>query len=513
MIRNKLQAAFLSAFMLTMPALVQAKDATVKRIEFEKTSSNDYMKWQAIGEKGVIFATEEDDKQKTAPKGYDVWTITKLDTMLNEAASTDINIGSHSIINWLEADGNFYAVNTNFFAVGMSKRKESTKRYVISIYDSNDLTLKNKFEGKVEKYMPNWQEPIVLGDNLYMIGEGYSGSGFSYDKKLIALITNIKSGETNLVELDNLSPKFTILSCDIDKACNEVQVLVKEIYKTGNITKLLTFSDGKKTGEITLNLNGDNKYPASAFVTKTKDGNYLISGTYKLDEDGSNSWAAGIFVIKADSNGKTLFSTFTNFLDLKNFTSYLSDRKQEKIEEKKAKAEAKGKEFTKECQILPYRVIEDNDKYILAGEAYKDVYKNKTDKNGISYQVPDGYIYTHYFIVEYDKDGKIEWSNAAELHVKKSYSVKKHLSLNKNTNALQIIYPSYKCIYNTSYDANGEEISSEEIEYVKDEEYLKAVYENETWHWYGNTFLSTDRMKIKDDKGKRKVFSVGKISF
>lgn len=510
---NKLQTAFLSTFMLTMPAFLHAKDATVKRVEFEKTSSNDYMKWQAIGEKGVIFATEEDDKQKNAPKGYNVWTITKLDTMLNEVASTDINIGNHSIINWLEADGNFYAVNTNFFALGMSKRKESIKRYVISVYDSDRLTLKNKFEGKVEEYMPNWQEPMVLGDYLYMIGEGYSGSGFSYSKKLIALIINIKSGETNLVELNNLDPKFIIMSCDVDKEHNEVQVLVQEIYKTGNVTKLLTFSDGKKTGEITFNLNGDNKYPASAFVTKTNDGNYLISGTYKLEENGNDQWSAGIFVIKADNNGKTQFSTFTNFLDLKNFTSYLSDRKQEKIENEKAKAEAKGKEFTKECRILPYRVLEDNGKYILAGESYYQVYKNKTDKNGISYQVPDGFQYTHYFLVEYDKDGKIEWSNAAKLHVKKSGGTIKHLSINKNTNALQIVYPSYRSIYNTSYDANGEEISSEEIEYVKDEEYLKAVYENQTWYWYGNTFLSTDRMKIKDDKGKRKVFSVGKISF
>ncbi len=131
----------------------------------------------------------------------------------------------------------------------------------------------------------------------------------------------------------------------------------------------------------------------------------------------------------------------------------------------------------------------------------------------MSTNVFDGYKYTHYFLVEYDKDGKIEWSNAAELHVKKSSWLKQNLSINKNTDALQIIYPSYKSIYNTSYDAKGDEISSEEIEYVKDEEYLKAVYENETWYWYGNTFLSTDRMKIKDDKGKRKVFSVGKISF
>lgn len=500
--RNKLQAAFLSAFMLTMPTFLQAKDATVKRVEFEKTSSNDFMKWSPIGEKGVIFASKEDDKQKGAEKKHEIWTITKLDTMLNGIGSVDVSMETGCVKTWFEADGNFYMINTNF---GASKR--SQQKYVIHILDYDKMTTK-EYEGTVDKYFPTWEEPMVLGDYLYMLGKAYFAKPFM-------LITNIKTGESNLIEIETRENKnYIMMSNQADKENNEIQVLIKEKNKkSGDITKLHTFSGLKKTGEITFDLKGDKKYPASAFVTKNKDGNYLISGTYKLDENGSNSWAAGIFVIKADSNGKTQFSTFTNFLDLKNFTSYMSDRKQERIENEKAKAEAKGKEFTKECRILPYRVIEDDDKYILTGEAYYEVYKPEVLKNGMSTNVFDGYKYTHYFLAEYDKDGKIEWSNAAELHVKKSYSLKQHLSINKNTDALQIIYPSYKSIYNTSYDANGEEISSEEIEYVKDEEYLKAVYENETWYWYGNTFLSTDRMKIKDDKGKRKVFSVGKISF
>ena len=71
--------------------------------------------------------------------------------------------------------------------------------------------------------------------------------------------------------------------------------------------------------------------------------------------------AVGIFVLKTDSNGKTLFSTFTNFLDLKNFTSYMSDKNKSGIEVKKAKAKQMVKNLQKStilCHTTPLKMTE-----------------------------------------------------------------------------------------------------------------------------------------------------------
>lgn len=223
--------------------------------------------------------------------------------------------------------------------------------------------------------------------------------------------------------------------------------------------------------------------------------------------------AVGIFVLKTDSNGKTLFSTFTNFLDLKNFTSYMPDKKKNVIEANKSKSEAKGKEYTVEYDILPYHAIEDDGKYLLIGEAYYSVWETVVDKNGVSGSHFLGYNYTHYFIVEYDNDGKIEWSNAAELNVKMIPVRMKHLSVNKDANSLQIVYPSYGSVVKTSYGSNGDEISTEEIKYVGDEETLKRYFDLDTEYWYGTHFLATGKLLTKSKEGREKVYSINKITY
>ena len=124
-----------------------------------------------------------------------------------------------------------------------------------------------------------------------------------------------------------------------------------------------------------------------------------------------------------------------------------------------------------------------------------------------------GYNFTHYFIVEYSKDGKIEWSNAAELNVKMTLVRRKHLSVNKEANSLQIVYPSWGCVVNTSYDANGDEISTEKINYVGDEETIRRYFDLDTEYWYGNNFLATGKLLTKSKDGKDKVFSINKITY
>lgn len=502
MIRNKLQSAFLSAFILIAPTLTHAKNVDVKRVELDKTSSNDFKMCCPIGEKGILLATIEKEKQKGAEKKHEIWSFMKMDTLLNNSASVDINVGTNCKRNWKEADGKFYLINTNFGA-----NKWGNQRYEITILDHDKMT-STRYEGSVDKYFPGWEDPMVLGDYLYMLGEAYFSQPFM-------LITNIKTGESNLVDINTLDKKhYAIMSYDVDKEHNEVHVLTKEKDgKDGYATRLYTFSDGKKTNEMTFNVKGDKKYPATAFVSKTNDGNYLFSGTYSLSDNSKKSESVGIFVLKTDSNGKTLFSTYTNFLDLKNFTSYMSDKKKNGIEVDKSKSEANGKEYTKEYDILPYNAIENDGKYLLIGEAYYPVWHTNVDKNGVPGSYFSGYNFTHYFIVEYSKDGKIEWSNAAELNVKMTLVRRKHLSVNKEADSLQIVYPSWGCVVNTSYDANGDEISTEKINYVGDEETIRRYFDLDTEYWYGNNFLATGKLLTKSKDGKDKVFSINKITY
>ena len=162
---------------------------------------------------------------------------------------------------------------------------------------------------------------------------------------------------------------------------------------------------------------------------------------------------------------------------------------------------------------MPYNAIENDGKYLLIGEAYYSVWETEVDKNGVSGSHFLGYNYTHYFIVEYNNEGKVEWSNAAELNVKMIPVRMKHLAVNKDANSLQIVYPSYGCVVKTSYDSNGDEISTEEIKYVGDEETLRRSFDLDTKYWYGNHFLATGKLLTKSKEGREKVYSILKITY
>ena len=109
--------------------------------------------------------------------------------------------------------------------------------------------------------------------------------------------------------------------------------------------------------------------------------------------------------------------------------------------------------------------------------------------------------------------GNSEWSNAAELNVKMIPVRMKHLAVNKDANSLQIVYPSYGCVVKTSYDSNGDEISTEEIKYVGDEETLRRSFDLDTKYWYGNHFLATGKLLTKSKEGREKVYSILKITY
>ena len=68
---------------------------------------------------------------------------------------------------------------------------------------------------------------------------------------------------------------------------------------------------------------------------------------------------------------------FYNFLDLKNFTDYMSDRKQAKIERRKEKAKKAGKEYALKYLMASHRIMTDGKDYFYLGEAYFPVYSTQ----------------------------------------------------------------------------------------------------------------------------------------
>ena len=92
----------------------------------------------------------------------------------------------------------------------------------------------------------------------------------------------------------------------------------------------------------------------SASASKAGD-KYFVTGTYSRSKKGG---AEGIFFSELKDN-KFNNIKFYNFLDLKNFTDYMSDRKQAKIERRKEKAKKAGKEYALKYLMASHRIMTD----------------------------------------------------------------------------------------------------------------------------------------------------------
>ena len=475
-----------------------AQPIQTKRIEFPEKEINKYG-CITFEQDGLLIKTENDNKQES--KKVKVITYEKYDTTLQKVASIDVSLPAKHMA---------YEVFTNETMQYDMMYKKSGE-YTISALSVKDMHTKT-IQGKMPKNT-SVSYLRAVGDYVYILG-------VTKDLPML-LCQNIQTGETSFGKIIPLNKRnFEIISFEINEDTQEVYLFTKDIAKNEKIVKFYVYKDGKKTNEMLLKSTDEDKYIVSAFASHLKDGSYLISGTYGNNSNKRSVTSTGIFIMNKGINGETKFLKYINYLDIKNFTSYLSERKQEKIEKKAEKKAAQNKEYEINYLMTPHNIIEQNGEYVLVGEAFYPTYEQRceyyTGANGTQtmrcYQVFDGYQYTHYFMLGFDNQGQTLWSNSAPLGIiEKPFQVVHYLSINQNNPFVQIIYSTWNSIILHNYKA-GEEVSNNTILFTEENEKLLNSI-SRTSSWYKDTFISYGRQKIKDkeEHEKREIFFIEKI--
>ena len=476
-----------------------AQPIHTERIEYSEDSANLY---DCIPFKtdGILLKTIELNKQ--ASKKNEVLTYVKYDTAFHKISSTDITLPS-------KRTARLYHTNN---AMHYDMRYRNSGEYTISAIAAHDLST-HTIHGKMPKsttvsYMRG------IGDYVYILG---------FTKELpILLIQNIHTGETEFGKIIPLNKRhFSIFSFEINEDTQEVYLFTKDEGKNEKLVKFYVYKDGKKTNEKIIKSPDSEKQIISAFASQLNDGSYLISGTYG-NASKRNDTSTGLFIMNQTKNGETRFFRFINYLDIYNFTSYLSERKQEQIEKKAEKKAAQNKEYEINYLMTPHNIIEQNGEYVLVGEAFYPTYEQRceyyTSPSGGQtmrcYTEFDGYQYTHYFMLGFDSEGQTLWSNSAPMNIAyKPFNIVQFLSINQNNPYVRIIYSSWNNIVLHNYNA-GKEVSNTTLSFTDENEKL-INSSSLTKSWYENTFISSGAQKIKDkeEREKRKIFFIEKIQF
>ena len=474
----------------------QGRNVDIKRIEIERENGVSFINCVPIKEKGLILTTKIDDKQKDATKWHDILTFMKYDTLLKKVKSVDVNCAREFRVSYFENMSNFYRV-------AMSMHGE----YQVVCLDGETMK-PSIIEGETGKKTEKLSQQ-AQGDYVYILG-------LMKDRPVVVSV-NVKTGTKELIQVSDLSllkPNF--LSFEVSDKQDEVYLFLKQKENKEYVLKFHVFANGKLTQSYTIT-SEDERFPTSAYVSKMDDGSYLISGTYSLKDRRVNFSSVGVY-LKKIKDGKTIFSNYTNYTDMKRYLeSYMGEKTIRRVDRVKTKMEQKNKEVAMNCLILPHNIKEKNGKYIFAGEGYEPIYhyESRIGSKGEMKQerVFDGYDFTHYLLLRYNQDGTVEWDNGAPMHIpyltKKAY---RHLSISVNDNSIDVVYPAFKKLYHTTFGENGEKVKEDEVEYVGDEETLKAVSNLGSVLWYGNTFVSSGFMTVKSDK-KRNVYNIIKATF
>lgn len=270
---------------------------------------------------------------------------------------------------------------------------------------------------------------------------------------------------------------------------------------------------------VKLSGAGDNSI-VSVSGCRVSANKIIITGTYAK----KGLMSEGLFFGEVE-DGSVNYIRYYNFLDLKDFLSYLPEKKQAKIEKKKAKKEAQGKEMSLDYWIADHDVIVLEDGYLFLGEAYYPTYRTETyyttGPNGTmvahTRQVFDGYQYTHATLAKFSKAGEMMWDVCFELSPGyKPFSVKRFIAISEQSaTQISMVYTSGNEIVSKAIDFDGNITSDEKWEIMdtgNDNEKTKRTFSNVDY-WYGNYFLAYGSQVIKNGKEKRKVYFVNKIGF
>ena len=366
---------------------------------------------------------------------------------------------------------------------------------------------------------------VIIGDNTY-----YKAT---IKKEPVLFVINWKTGKNSIIPVDIKGYKRKKTSVQNLQAMEQSDEVILNVVgidsrKKSNLFVLRFNAEGKKVGQFNLTKDvEENISDLSSY--KLDDNKYLYTGTYS---ENKVLMSQGLFFSQATNNDLDYLNLY-NFLDLKEFLSYLPEKKQERIDRKKKRKAKRGKELKINYRIADHDIIELEDGFLFIGEAYYPTYSSQsyttyTTINGVSTpttqyrRIFDGYQYTHAVITKYNKQGDLLWDRNFELfQTHKPYYLKRFIKVAEtDAQGIKLAYSSRNKIASKYIDYNGEILEdqeSEEIETGKDGDKTKWTNSNLSY-WYDDYFLSYGSQKIKNKKDKsvkrkRRVMFINKVRY
>ena len=254
---------------------------------------------------------------------------------------------------------------------------------------------------------------------------------------------------------------------------------------------------------------------------------YGIASRKTQVRTGTITGSTGLYTCQV-KNGVQTGIRFLPFIELSNIQNIIGSKDLLLIKKKSLKKNRSFEVYSPEWNVLLHPVTCRNGQFIVLGESYTPQYHSENftefDFYGRpyinTYNVFDGYRYTHAIIAAFDPEGNLQWDNSLEIRNLISPELTSKVNLFfSSSDTIVLVYSSEGRIASKIIRGRDviEKLDFSLIDQLYPEDKMLSESKNNMNHWYGAYFVCYGYQEIKNinssgDK-KRLVFYFTKVRF
>ncbi len=539
--------------LVSVAAVLWAQNSTPLRLEIPAPVGSDPINYVQAGKYGacVFYPTNNESGKDSI-----TWSIMMVDENLKESWRKQVPL--HEDVTFLKSLSTNEAIYLLFHD---TKRKKDGNIFVFMIIPRLNIITEHK------GIIPEKAEVVdfEVSNNIAFIGfnnrKGQPGIiGFSLvsGEKRTYDITTEKDALLLDISIDT-TRKDIFATYKVQFSSSRNRLFVNQYNSPGALVKTFDFpeqaeqrnfnsaqyiptGDGKGIVAGTYGFNVSNNrrqydyydYYYNRYYYNYYSPYFMRQSNYDANED-KTPVSDGYYTAKVNNNIAEGVKYY-NFANFANAFKYITDpgalrvktkpvRKAEKNQENEPSENTDDKERTMNLRLLTHDVIVNNGQFIIPAEAYSPEYHTNTQMSydyygrsfPTSYQVFDGFRYSHAFVAGFDSNGMMLWNNGMEMRdILTKYLNRKlnclfvddEIILYYNANnkvAFKTIQGS-TVVENTSYTTLAPQRGTDQHL----NEYLGTIE-----HWYDDYFIATGYESIRNnylETNKRNVFYMSKLA-
>ncbi|GAB3993130.1 hypothetical protein GCM10028807_27630 [Spirosoma daeguense] len=398
--------------------------------------------------------------------------------------------------------------NTNQFVYHIFREDDSDKFQFLRLH-LDDGTLET-FEGKLIDQF-DVHEFKVMGSQAYI-------GGYRHGRPVVMAFSFFDHSAKVLPGM--YVNRMEISSLEVDETRQQVNVLVHSLKRHCKFS-LRTYDYDSKLLRVT-DFDGAQNSLISGKLLPLNDQESLLVGNYSTD---CTPYSQGIYVTRL-RHGETTAEPidaiqYIEFSQLENFFNFLKPQRQQKLLAKAQKKKEEGKDYKFHYRLLVHDLQPTPEGLILVAEVYYPQYRGSTIAYGGYVRNTDrydGYRYTHAFICEFSKQGKLLWDNCLPIKELISRDLTEMVQVSQQGDRIVLAYPSDGEITTEVIQRNKILKESERFKLHTNAEEEKVTFsaQDNLMAWYGQHFLACGFQKIAPSKNvaqQREVFYLNKLTY